>query len=314
MVSTFTPNIQLNEPARGDDVGTWDVPVNANMTLLDLVTGGTATVGLGSGNVTLSAAQFQSNTIIFNSTLIQNTVVTFPTSFTKPYNILHNCTGSSAFTITLQTTATASTFVAIPPGTMCSILNNNNNITFAQLDGPIGTYWDYAGSSVPNWVGACATPPYLNCDGTTFSSATYPQLAVVFGGTTLPDSRGRGRMALNQGTARVNSSNSFVDGNTRGAAGGNEFMTAHTHTISDPGHNHTISNGTFGAPLSVFGGGGTAGFSGAGANASGGLFAAGTGITLNSAVTGITAQTAGAGGSQNMQPTYVGGITMIRAG
>jgi hypothetical protein len=26
MASTFTPNIQLEEPARGDDVGTWDTP------------------------------------------------------------------------------------------------------------------------------------------------------------------------------------------------------------------------------------------------------------------------------------------------
>ena len=37
MASTFTPNIQLNEPARNDDVGTWDTPVNSNMTLIDLV-------------------------------------------------------------------------------------------------------------------------------------------------------------------------------------------------------------------------------------------------------------------------------------
>ncbi|MEH2547137.1 hypothetical protein V1283_003782 [Bradyrhizobium sp. AZCC 2262] len=28
MVSTFTPNIQLEEPARGDQVGFWHTPVN----------------------------------------------------------------------------------------------------------------------------------------------------------------------------------------------------------------------------------------------------------------------------------------------
>ena len=42
MASTFTPNIQLEEPARNDDVGVWDTPVNNNMTLVDLVVGAIA--------------------------------------------------------------------------------------------------------------------------------------------------------------------------------------------------------------------------------------------------------------------------------
>ncbi len=105
MVSTFTPNVQLEEPARGDYVGTWDTPVNANMTLIDLILGGKVSISGAAGNVTLAAAQFQSKTLTFSSTLLASITVTFPTSFSKSYEIYNTCTGSSLYTITLQTTA-----------------------------------------------------------------------------------------------------------------------------------------------------------------------------------------------------------------
>jgi hypothetical protein len=34
MVSTFMPNVQLEEPARGDDI--WDTPMNNNTGAIDL--------------------------------------------------------------------------------------------------------------------------------------------------------------------------------------------------------------------------------------------------------------------------------------
>ena len=80
MVSTFTPNIQWEEPARGDQVGTWDTPVNNNGTLIDRVTGAITTIGLNNSNVVLSAAQFQSKKIIFNSTLTGAVTIFFPSS------------------------------------------------------------------------------------------------------------------------------------------------------------------------------------------------------------------------------------------
>src|SRR5215472_5556264 len=174
MASTFTANVQIEEPARGDDVGTWDIPVNNNSTLLDLILGGTATIGLNNANVTLSAAQFQCQTITFNSTLTASVSITFPTSFKKPYTIQNLCTGSSAFTITLGTTASGGQVIACPPGQPFDALNDGTNIKFKNFGPHIGGYWDYAGSSLPNWNAACTVPPYLNCDGTSVSSATYP--------------------------------------------------------------------------------------------------------------------------------------------
>ena len=301
MASTFTPNIQIEEPARGDDVGTWDTPVNNNSTLLDLVAGGTATITLNNANVVLSAAQFQCHTITFVSTLTGSVAITFPTSFKKPYTIQHTCTGSSAFTITLNTTA-GGQVVACPPGQPFDMLNDGANIKFKNFGPHIGGYWDYAGSSVPNWVSGCTVPPYLNCDGSAFSAGTYPTLAVIMGGTTLPDMRGRSRFYLNQGTGRITSGGGGVDGNTLFAGGGNEFMQSHTHTanVSDPSHFHNTGAGPAG------GGGGGANF----------IVAGFSGFATQAAFTGIsvTNTSFGSGASQNMPPAAVGGLTLIRAG
>lgn len=72
---------------------------------------------------------------------------------------------------------------------------------------PVGTIVDFIG----------ATPPtgWLACNGATFSAATYPELAAVLGGTTLPDARGR---------FRVGASTTYPLKSTGGAA-------AHSHTL-----------------------------------------------------------------------------------
>jgi len=224
MVSTFTPNIQLEEPARGDDVGTWDTPVNNNMTLIDLVCGAINTISLNNSNIVLTAAQYESKQITFNSTLTGSVTITFPTSFHKSYEIQNLCTGTSAFTITLQTTASGGQVIGVPPGETIDCFNDGTNFKFKNL-GRVGSYWDYAGSSVPNWIGACTVAPYLDCNGTTFSSATYPALATILGSTTLPDFRGRTAHYLNEGTARLSSGGAGIDGNTLFATGGNNGTT-----------------------------------------------------------------------------------------
>lgn len=300
MASTFTPSIQLEEPARGDDVGTWDTPVNANSTLLDLTIGGVVGIVLNNSNVVLSAAQFKSKNIVFSSTLTGSVTITFPTSFTKSWEIYNLCTGSSAFTITLQTTAAGAQVICAPPGETVDIWSDSVNLRYKNL-GRIGSYWDYAGSSVPAWVSGCTVAPYLNCDGTTFVAGTFPALASILGGTTLPDSRGRTRYALDAGVGRVSSAVSGVAGNTRFAGGGDQSLQAHNHGITDPGHVHNVPVNN---PTSV-----TNGFI---AGAAAALL--GTAALTISAVTGITINSAGAGGAQNMPPVFIGGITMIRAG
>jgi hypothetical protein len=228
MVSTFTPNIQLEEPARGDDVGTWDTPVNANMSLIDKVVGSVVTIGLNNSPVVLAAAQYQARAIIFNSTLTGNVTITFPTSFIKDYIIYNLTTGSSAFTIRLQSGAGLK--ICIPPSEGVNVLNDGGSLLFLNL-GRIGSYVDYAGSSLPLWVTGCDRQPYLNCDGTAFSSALYPDLSVILGGTTLPDRRGTAGYTLNQGTGRIIAVNGGLDGNTAYATKFTDTVTIGTSNL-----------------------------------------------------------------------------------
>lgn len=306
MASTFTPFLGFEEPARGDLVAMWDTPWNSNSSLLDLITGGIATISLNNSNVVLSQTQYKCKTLIFNSTLTGNIQIIFPSSFVKSYEVQNLCTATNTFNILLTTGVNGSQCVAAPPGETVNITNDGaNNLQYRNF-GHVGEYWDYGGATVPNWMAICglyngaSIPPYLNCDGTTFSSATYPQLALLMGTTTLPDSRGRSRFTLNQATGRITAGISGVDGNTRSAAGGIEYMQVHTHGVTDPSHGHTHNAQQNNGPNPMSAIAGTIAIQGA--------------ATINAAVTGVSINNNGAGGSQNMPPAYVGGLTFIRAG
>jgi len=302
MASTFTPNIQLEEPARGDQVGVWDTPVNNNMTLIDLVAGAITTISLNNSPVILAAAQFQASVITFNSTLTGSVLITFPTSFKKPYTIRNICTGSSAFIVTLGTTAAGGQVICAPPGEAIDCVNDGTNLFYRGLD-RIGAYWDFIGSSVPAWVSGCTVPPYLACTGNAFSATTYPVLAAILGSTTLPDSRGRVRFVLDQGAVRISSAATGFSGSSVGSGGGGQATTLSSQNvppvpITDPGHTHSVfKNSAFGNS-----GGGV------------GLDGASGSIASGSATTGITAGSASPTAFTNLPPAYIGGVTMIRAG
>lgn len=300
-MSTFTNSKQLEQVARGADVGTWDTPTNSNWGITDAALAGTATIPLAGANIVLAAAQFQAKEITFNSTLIANVTITFPTSFTGPYTVQNLCTGSSQFTITLITASTGQA-ICCPPIELFDMWNDGTNLKYRNF-GRIGTYWDYAGSSVPAWVSGCTVAPYLNCDGTTFSATTFPALAMILGSTTLPDSKGRARATLNQGSARLTSSQGGVDGNTLGAAGGTQTTTLSSLNVppvpvTDPGHVHgyTFDTSLAGGAFIVTGGTGP-----------------GTKF-VNSAVTGISAGSTSPTAFSNINPTYISGLTLLRAG
>lgn len=306
----FTTAKGLYQVANSSYVGTWDQPENSNWGVVDAALGQITTVQLNNTPVTLTANQVQCAQIVFSSSaapgglLTGNIVISFPTvspsstPLTGPYIIQNLCGNSSLFTVTLKTTVAGGQVVACKPGEPFDVINDGVNFKFKNL-GHIGSYWDYAGSSVPNWVTACTIPPYLNCDASTFSSATYPTLAAITG-TTLPDGRGRARAALNQGTGRMTTAGGGVDGNTLFAAGGSE---THAQTLAEvPPHDHSYVRSAPGFDWAsqgfFFVVGAIQGFG----------FANSPGLS--------TPQTGSAGGGTAMtitQPSYIGGITMIRA-
>jgi len=316
MVEPLTVNRGLIVPNTGDLPGTWgSAAINPDMAAIDGMLGGFVTVSLTNTPVTLTVpggftatpsagpTQAQNSFITFSGTLTANVTVTFPM---PGYYIVNNvCTG--AFVVILAS-STPGNVICAPPGEAVHIFCDGTDMYYVNL-GRVGTYIDLGVSAVPAWITNCTVKPYLNCDGTTFSAVTYPVLNGYLGGNTLPDLRGRTRVALNQGTGRVTSAVSGIDGNTLLSAGGDQNSQTHNHTasVTDPGHSHS-----FGSVI-IYNGAGIGGGSNNvyQQNPSGGVS-----LTINTNTTGISVNNSayGSGASQNMPPSTVAGITLIRAG
>lgn len=299
---TTTTNLKLSTPAHGANVDTWDAdPINNNSTILDSAFGGVTSKALTNVNVTLTATEAQAATLRLSGALSGDVIINV-SAIIKSWHIDNLTTG--AFVVTIS--GGSGNVVGVPQGEIVEVVWDGTNCKFINL-GRVGSYWDYAGAAVPAWVTACTVPPYLPCDGTTFSAVTYPYLNGILGTTTLPDLRGRARFNLNGGTGRITTAVSGIDGDTRFSAGGAQSVVLVqanlpnvNFTVTDPGHVH-------GSGWSVPGTGYTTGVNGTAARTLPGQDTA-------SATTGISVASGGSGTATNkMPPAQISGVTMIRA-
>lgn len=316
MADPVTPNVGLYIPSHGSDVGSWDQPCNADFSTVDSLASNVATIGLTNSPVTLTTPpnsgaawsgpyQSQSALIRFTGAITANIVVTIPRA---GFFIVENLCVVGNFYVQLVSSGGGNA-IGAPPGQKTHIFNDGTNMDFVDLP-PVGSYLDlaYSGgdSGLPAWITACTVPPYLNCNGSPFSAVTYPQLAALLGGTTLPDLRGRIRAAFNQGTGRISASG--VNGDTFLATGG-----ADTEIISqgnlpdynlpyiDNGHSHGYSETL---PQSGGSYGSAAPFIGKPVAAATGISP--TGIVINSGGSGTPLVT--------LPPVQIAGVTLIRGG
>lgn len=307
-----TTNIALSVPAHGSNVDTWDAdPVNNNSGILDACFGGVTSKSLTNVDVTLSATEARVNVLRFSGTLSGNVKIT-PSTLIKSWVCENNTLGN----FTVKMANASGNVVALPPGSS-QVYWDGTNFWFINL-GVVGSYMDYASAALPLWVSSCTIPPYLICDGTTFSAGTYPLLNAILGGNTLPDFRGRSRAFLNGGTNRITTAGSGIDGDTRFSAGGAQNVALDVSTL--PAHDHGGATGA--TDVNHQHNANSYGFAGAtGAKApSGADLAIGITGSANTSTSltslnhqhGISAQGGGAA-HNNMQPTAIGGITMIRA-
>lgn len=169
---------------------------------------------------------------------------------------------------------------------------------------PVGTIWDYAGSTAPTG--------WFLCAGQAISRTTYVELFTVIsttygtgdGSTTfnIPDLRGRSTFGKDNmgGVAanRITTAGSGVDGLTLGAVGGNEFGQAHSHTgttgTESATHTHTAAAAVVSAPTGLQ--------SGTNTNLSGTVTTSTESATHTHS---FTSDVAGLGNSQNMPPAIV---------
>lgn len=300
---TFTTNKALTLPANSSFVGTWDVPVNGNMSILDSALGGMTTLTLNNGVTVLSTAQSQNAFLTFQSTLTGACTIQFPIGVAGFYTVQNLCTGSSLFTVALTVAGAGGQTICAPPNEPFDVLVDGTNIKYRNF-GRVGEYMDYAGSSLPSWISSCTIPPYLYCNGGTFSSATYPVLTNILGSTTLPDARGRARFSYNDGTARIISSGGFgINGDAVGSGGGSQlFVQANLPALTWPSsdtHKHGLGQDTLttgGGVLKFF------------------VNGPGNSIATSSISAGAINTFSGGSTAPFLPPGYVGGLTLVRAG
>jgi hypothetical protein len=301
----FTSNMQFEVPARGTFVGVWDTPVNGDFNIIDSAFGSVSAIALSNSPVALTDTQAQASVLRFSGVLTANVAVTIPSTIRKFWIVENNTTGN--FVVTL--TNGSGQVIGLPPGDPVDVYSDGTDVKFRNL-GRIGSYLDIASLSVPSWILACTTPPYLNCDGSAFSPVTYPYLTIILNSTLTPDLRGVMRATLNQGTNRITIAGSGINGDSRFSFGGAQNvpilqsnLPSVNFPVADPGHGHAYA-----LPSSPIGGnisGGGAPFINNNASASGNTVPSTTGIVVGSGGSGVALN--------NMPPTTISGITLIRA-
>lgn len=101
-----TTYLQLNQPAYNSSA--WDVPLNANETILDNAFGGTTSVSLVASNVTLTSTQLQAMQLRFTGAISANITIYIPSGYYGRWTVTNATTG--AFTLTIASAAGGTTY------------------------------------------------------------------------------------------------------------------------------------------------------------------------------------------------------------
>lgn len=96
MTSTYSDNKSLELPGYNDYVDSWNIPLNADMTVLDKALGGSTLLNATSvsGTVTLTSTQYQPLSIIISGTPTGNVYYTIPSGVGGQWTVTNNTTGS----------------------------------------------------------------------------------------------------------------------------------------------------------------------------------------------------------------------------
>lgn len=334
MAEPTTVNTGLIIPNTGDLPGTWgSAALNPDFVAIDGYFGGVQTISL-STNTTLTApigftptpsggpTQAQNAVLKFTGALTSSVVVTLPL---PGYYIVSNTTTGNFVTV-LRAAGTGQ-IIAVDQGETQHVFCDGTNVVFCNL-GRVGEITIWAGlAAMPGWVTNCTVPPYLLCDGSIYNFSTYPylgkRLGSAFGGNGIttfgvPDHRGRVALPYDGTGARITTAGSGLSGTTIGAALDQQTVTLSASQIpsitssvsvtASTANNYLVASPSTGFGLTLFS-------AQAGSQVfqafSNGASVSGT-TTIASSGSGTSNNTGGAA-HNNVQPSQVTGISVIRA-
>ena len=124
-----TTYLQLNQPAYNSSA--WDVPLNANETILDNAFGATTSVSLTNSNVNLTSTQVQAMQFRFTGAISANIIVYIPAGYYGRWTVTNATSGT--YTVTMAS-ASGGTTLAIPQGYSSLIVCDSTGV-FASDSG-----------------------------------------------------------------------------------------------------------------------------------------------------------------------------------
>lgn len=147
MASSFTTNKTLELPANGDYVNTWNIPVNADMTVIDTAFGGVTNLNATSGSATLTATQYRPLILNISGAITGNVTYTIPSGVGGQWVVNNNTTGGYNIIIASGGAGTSATVgdgfsvTVVCDGTNCYIpvsssapTGGGNNLAFYLND------------------------------------------------------------------------------------------------------------------------------------------------------------------------------------
>jgi len=123
-MSTQSVNKDMILPANGEYVNTWNVPVNADLTIIDNALGGTTSLNATAGSVTLTAAQYQPLILNVTGSISADVTYTIPSGVGGQWIVKNLTTGGYSVIIV---SAGGGSSVAVTNGVISTVVCDGTN-------------------------------------------------------------------------------------------------------------------------------------------------------------------------------------------
>jgi hypothetical protein len=123
----YTANKGLELPPNGSYVNTWNVPVNADLSIIDAALGGTTSLNATSGSATLTVAQYQKLILNITEAISSDVTYTIPSGVGGQW-VVNNATTTSNGSRVIFASGGGGTTQVAPRGSQVSIACNGTNV------------------------------------------------------------------------------------------------------------------------------------------------------------------------------------------
>jgi len=263
MVSTYSPNLRIEEPAQGDYAAGWANMANNNYNLLDQAIAAITSVNVtGGSNVTLTSLngasdEARSAVLVLKGTPSSQISVLLPNSVTKLYALRSKVTNTQV--VVVNNAAAVGAGVTVAPDEQFSFYTDGVRCRKLGVV-PKGTvnFWPNSAASIPpGWQAMSALyGSFLKMSGTAgvSTASTAPSVSI---GTPASGDTGSTVLTVDQIPAHNHGTKSvFSPVYGSGSEDGlnqNVFGTSTTDTGGGLGHTHTLT-GSHTHPIGVVGG------------------------------------------------------------